>query len=68
MKRIYITDVYDDKIEFLQGDSRTSTTTFHFDNDIKYRCYNILSKLNNLHSGLEYVNIYYINYKIYVVG
>lgn len=68
MKKIYICDIYEDKIEFLEGDHRTSTTTFYFDEDIKSKCFEILTKLNTLHNGLDFVNIYHDNNKIYVIG
>jgi len=68
MKQIYICNIDDEKIEFLQGDHRTSTTTFYFDNDIKSKCFEILTKLNTLHNGLDFVNIYYKDSKIYVIS
>lgn len=68
MKQIYICDIYKDKIEFLQGDSRTLTSTFYFDEDIKFECFEILSKLNKINSDLDYVNLYYHNNIIYAIN
>lgn len=66
MKQISIHEIYGDKVEFLQGDHRTST--FYFDDDIKSKCFEILTKLNTLHNDLDCVNIYHDNNKIYVIG
>ncbi len=68
MKQIYIGAISKDRIEFLQGDHRTSTTIFYFDDDIKSKCFEILIKLNALYNGLDRVNIYYNNYKIYAIN
>lgn len=68
LKQIYICDIYEDKLEFLHGDHRTSTSTFYFDDDIKLKCFEILTKLNTLYNGFDYVNIYHDNNKIYVIG
>lgn len=68
MKQIYICDIYEDKIVFLEGDHRTSTSTFYFDEDIKLKCFEILTRLNKPHSGLDRVNIYHDNNKIYVIN
>jgi hypothetical protein len=68
MKQIYICHIYEDKVEFLQGDHRTSTSTFYFDEDIKLKCFEILTKLNKPYSSLDCVNIYHDNNKIYVIN
>jgi hypothetical protein len=68
MKQIYVCEIHENKIEFLQGDHRTSTTTFYFDDDIKSKCFEIFTKLNTLNNDLDVVNIYHDNNKIYVIG
>jgi len=68
MKQIYIVSIDTEKIEFLQGDHRTSTSTFYFDEDIKFKCFETLTKLNKPYSGLDCVNIYHDNNKIYVIN
>ena len=68
MKQIYIGSISKEKVEFLQGDHMTATTTFYFAEDIKYKCFEILIKLNALHNGLDYVNIYFNDSIIYVIG
>lgn len=67
MKQIFINFIYEDRVEFLQGDHMTSTSTFYFDDDIKSKCFEILTKLNTLHNDYI-VNIYHDNNKIYVIG
>jgi hypothetical protein len=68
MKQIYINEVHEDKVVFLQGDHRTSSSTFYYDEDIKDKCFEILTKLNLIDNELKHVNIYYHNNKIYGIS
>lgn len=45
IKQIYICYIYEDKLEFLQGDHRTSTSTFYFDDDIKLKHFRNINKI-----------------------
>jgi len=68
MKQIYICDIYEDKIQFLEGDHRTSVSTFYYDEDIKSKCFKILTNLNKIDNCVDYVNIYHHNNIIYIIN